>query len=101
MANIFKTTLKKDVIADIANNNVREIRFPITKFWATRLADEYDIDAGYIYNIDVKQKFRIPLAYIDAALPQFNPIREMSATAGSVLNVKITAESSLGREITY
>lgn len=44
MANIFKTTLKKDVIADIANNNVREIRFPITKFWATRLADEYDID---------------------------------------------------------
>jgi hypothetical protein len=23
---------------------VREIRFPITKFWATRLADEYDLD---------------------------------------------------------
>lgn len=45
MANIFKTTLKKDVIADIANNNVREIRFPITKFWATRLADKYDLDA--------------------------------------------------------
>ena len=45
MTNIFKTTLKKDVIADIANNNVREIRFPITKFWATRLADKYDLDA--------------------------------------------------------
>lgn len=44
MANIFKTTLKKDIIADIANNNVREIRFPITKFWATRLADEYNLD---------------------------------------------------------
>lgn len=44
MANIFKTTLKKDVIADIANNHTREIRFPITKFWATRLTDEYDID---------------------------------------------------------
>lgn len=44
MANIFKTTLKKDVIADIANNNVREIRFPITKFWATRLTDEYNLD---------------------------------------------------------
>jgi hypothetical protein len=44
MANIFKTTLKKDVIADIANNNVREIRFPITKFWATRFADEYNLD---------------------------------------------------------
>ena len=44
MTNIFKTTLKKDIIADIANNNVREIRFPITKFWATRLADEYNLD---------------------------------------------------------
>ena len=44
MANIFKTTLKKDIIADIANNNIREIRFPITKFWATRLADKYNLD---------------------------------------------------------
>ena len=44
MANIFKTTLKKDIIADIANNNKREIRFPITKFWATRFADEYNLD---------------------------------------------------------
>lgn len=44
MANIFKTTLKKDVIADIANNNTKEIRFPITKFWATRLTDSYNLD---------------------------------------------------------
>ena len=42
--NIFKTTLKKDIIADIENNNRREIRFPITKFWATRLTDEYNLD---------------------------------------------------------
>ena len=44
MANIFKTTLKKDVIADIASKSVNEIRFPITKFWATRLTDEYNLD---------------------------------------------------------
>ena len=44
MANIFKTTLKKDVIANIVNNNTNEIRFPITKFWATRLTDEYNLD---------------------------------------------------------
>lgn len=44
MANIFKTTLKKDIIADIANNNKREVRFPITKFWATRFADEFNLD---------------------------------------------------------
>lgn len=44
MANIFKTTLKKNIIADIVNNNKREIRFPITKFWASRLTDEYNLD---------------------------------------------------------
>ena len=44
MVNIFKTTLKKDVIADIADNNVKEIRFPLTKFWATRLTDEYNLN---------------------------------------------------------
>lgn len=44
MASIFKTTLKKDIIANIENDNQREIRFPITKFWATRLADEYDLN---------------------------------------------------------
>jgi hypothetical protein len=44
MKNIFKTTLKKDIIADIANNGKREIRFPITKFWASRLTDEYNLD---------------------------------------------------------
>ena len=44
MASIFKTTLKKEIIADIDNNNLREIRFPITKFWATRLANEYNLD---------------------------------------------------------
>ena len=44
MANIFKTTLKKDIIADIADNNKRDVRFPITKFWATRLTDEYNLN---------------------------------------------------------
>ena len=44
MANTFKTTLKKEIIADIANNNKREVRFPITKFWATRFADEFNLD---------------------------------------------------------
>lgn len=44
MENIFKTTLKKDVIVDIENNGKREIRFPITKFWATRFTDEYNLD---------------------------------------------------------
>lgn len=45
MANIFKTTLKKDVIADIANGKKREVRFPITKFWASRFSIEYNLDS--------------------------------------------------------
>lgn len=44
MANIFKTTLKKEVIVDIVDNKKREIRFPITKFWATRFADKYNLE---------------------------------------------------------
>lgn len=44
MANIFKTTLKKDVLVNIEHNKQREIRFPITKFWASRLTDEYNLD---------------------------------------------------------
>lgn len=50
MANIFKTTLKKDVIADIVSNNKREIRFPITKFWASRFTSEYNLnDMTFIF----------------------------------------------------
>ena len=44
MANIFKTTLKKEIISDIVDNNIREVRFPITKFWATRFTDKYELD---------------------------------------------------------
>lgn len=44
MANIFKTTLKKDVITDIVDNDKREVRFPLTKFWATRFADEFNLE---------------------------------------------------------
>ena len=45
MANIFKTTLKIDVIADNANGKKREVRFPITKFWASRFSIEYNLDS--------------------------------------------------------
>ena len=44
MANIFKTTLKKEIITDIVDNNKREIRFPLTKFWASRFAEDYNLD---------------------------------------------------------
>lgn len=44
MKNIFKTTLKKDIIADILNNGTREVRFPITKFWTSRFTEKYDTD---------------------------------------------------------
>ncbi|MBQ2742902.1 MAG: S-layer homology domain-containing protein, partial [Oscillospiraceae bacterium] len=64
-------------------------------------ADEYDIDAGYVYNIDVKQKFRIPLAYVETGAPEFDAVGDLTTSAGSTLKAKITATSPLGRSITY
>ncbi len=64
-------------------------------------ADEYDIDAGYIYNIDVKQSFRIPLAYVETGVPEFDPVNDLTVSAGSTLKAKITAISPLERGITY
>ena len=60
MANIFKTTLKKDVIADIANGK-REVRFPVTKFWATRFAEKYNLDKKeFIFKIFDSLEFSSP-----------------------------------------
>ncbi|MBE6966259.1 MAG: hypothetical protein E7441_09545, partial [Ruminococcaceae bacterium] len=64
-------------------------------------ADEYDIDAGYIYNIDVKQKFRIPLAYVETGAPEFESVGNLTVSAGSTLKAMITATSPLERAITY
>ena len=61
MANIFKTTLKKDVIAGIANDGKREVRFPITKFWATRLTDEYNLtDRTFVFKTFDSLEFSSP-----------------------------------------
>jgi hypothetical protein len=61
MANIFKTTLKKDIIADIANNGKREVRFPVTKFWATRFSDKYNLnDKTFIFKTFDSLEFSSP-----------------------------------------
>lgn len=61
MANIFKTTLKKDVIADIVNGGKREVRFPITKFWATRFTDEYNLsDRTFVFKTFDSLEFSSP-----------------------------------------
>lgn len=61
MANIFKTTLKKDIISDIANNGKREVRFPVTKFWATRFSDKYNLnDKTFIFKTFDSLEFSSP-----------------------------------------
>lgn len=61
MGNIFKTTLKKDVIAEIANNGKREVRFGITKFWATRFADKFDLkDKTFVFKTFDTLEFSSP-----------------------------------------
>lgn len=60
MANIFKTTLKKDIIADISGGK-REVRFPITKFWATRFADKYNLsDRTFVFKTFDSVEFSSP-----------------------------------------
>lgn len=61
MANIFKTTLKKDVITDIVDNDKREVRFPLTKFWATRFADEFNLEEKtFVFKIFDSLEFSSP-----------------------------------------
>ena len=61
MENIFKTTLKKDIISDIANNGKREVRFPVTKFWATRFSDKYNLnDKTFVFKVFDSLEFSSP-----------------------------------------
>ncbi|MBQ9985249.1 MAG: S-layer homology domain-containing protein [Oscillospiraceae bacterium] len=60
-----------------------------------------DLEEGYEYAMGVGQSFYIPKSFVDANLPVFNEAGQLSATAGSNITVKITAESPLGRDISY
>ena len=60
-----------------------------------------DLEEGYEYAMGVGQSFYIPKSFVDANLPVFNEVGQLSATAGSNITVKITAESPLGRDISY
>ncbi|MBQ2743372.1 MAG: S-layer homology domain-containing protein, partial [Oscillospiraceae bacterium] len=64
--------------------------------------DAYNPDLGYIYNIGVGDRFRIPVSESDDASPVFNPVRNITTNAGGAVSITIHAESPLeGKTITY
>ncbi len=64
--------------------------------------DEKDLDKGYEYNIKEGQTFSVPTSFVDESVPEFNELAEnLSASAGSVITLAVTAESPTGATVTY
>ena len=62
----------------------------------------YDESKGYIYTIEEGQTARIPLSYSEKNEPVFAPVADgISASAGSSISMTVSAESPLGRDISY
>ncbi|MBQ9984993.1 MAG: Ig-like domain-containing protein, partial [Oscillospiraceae bacterium] len=62
--------------------------------------DEYP-DNGFIYDIAEGQKFTIGLTAEETNAPEFAPMTDVTATAGSSVSVNVSATSPLGKEISY
>ncbi len=64
--------------------------------------DANDFDAGFFYNINPGQSFRISTAYVEDSAPRFEVVGEdISATAQSAFSMDINATSEVSDEITY
>ncbi len=61
-----------------------------------------DLAAGYTYNINPKQTFRIPLSTVSDDAPVFAAVsKELTASAGSSITIKLNAESPVGVAVKY
>jgi hypothetical protein len=65
------------------------------------LKDATDIYGGYIYNIDSKQRFRIPLTAVYDTTPVFKETKDKTVDAGSEIRFTVEAESPIGKPIKY
>ena len=63
--------------------------------------DPYNMDLGYAYNIAEGQTLRIPLTSVEDTAPVVENPGDMSATAGSMMTIQISAESPAGKDITF
>ena len=54
-----------------------------------------DVNGGYVYNIAEDQEFVIPTSYIENDMPVFDPIGDVSTSAGKSVSVRVLAKSPL------
>ncbi len=54
-----------------------------------------DVNGGYVYNIAEDQEFRIPVSYVEDMAPEFEPVSDVTTSAGSSVSVKVTANSDI------
>ncbi|MBQ9984853.1 MAG: S-layer homology domain-containing protein, partial [Oscillospiraceae bacterium] len=62
--------------------------------------DANDYDLGYVYNIAKGNTLRIPLVYLEDGSPVFDPINDITTSAGSSITIPINAHSPIDRPIT-
>ena len=64
--------------------------------------DPTDFEGGYIYNIEEGQGYVIPTSFADENLPEFDAIPDnISTSAGSSIEVTVSAQSPLELPVTY
>ena len=66
-----------------------------------RYRDSANFDAGYEYNIAEGQRFRIPLPALYDTTPVFTQVQRAVATAGKKFTLQVSAESPVGKALTY
>jgi len=57
--------------------------------------DKNEIDKGYVYNIAKGQKAYIPMSFEEDTAPQISPIENVTTSAGSSVNVTVSANSPI------
>lgn len=63
--------------------------------------DETNFDKGYVYNIAVGQRFRIPLPSRTDYHPVFEPIEEIAVNAKSNIEIHVSATGLLNKPLVY
>jgi len=65
--------------------------------------DPYDVDAGYVYNIEAEQQAVIPLSYIEDYGPKFSKINNLTVSAGYSVRVNLEQyrTDNNGENVTY
>ncbi len=60
-----------------------------------------NVAEGYVYNMGVGDRFRIPLSFENDASPVFEKTDETTTSAGSTISIRVKAVSPINKEMSY